>query len=126
MSINTLRLCILCQAAEKEWREVFLIMNVGLSPTLILVANSKITLELWGRKLRITLHFTIRHQYHIKCACLLFREGSIYRESTLTSWMLLLGALVSVMSGTSVLTRRLAKARQNSLWREQTKKRPLL
>jgi hypothetical protein len=30
------------------------------------VANSKIELELCGRKLRLTLRFTIRHQYQIE------------------------------------------------------------
>jgi len=55
---------------------VFLILNTWLILTLVLVANAKIECGLCKKKLKITLSFTIRHQNHIKCACLL----TIYRK----------------------------------------------
>ena len=53
---------LLCSVCFGYFR-LFLIMNVGLFPKLILVANSKSTLESCKEKFRITLGFPIRHQY---------------------------------------------------------------
>jgi hypothetical protein len=38
---------------------------------LIRTKRLSIALESWKEKFSITLGFTIRHQYHFKCACLL-------------------------------------------------------
>ena len=72
---------LLCSVCFGYFR-LFLIMNVGLFPKLILVANSKSTLESCKEKFRITLGFPIRHQYHIKCACLLHKPEKLHDSTS--------------------------------------------
>jgi hypothetical protein len=57
-----------------------------LSAILNLVANENIEPGFWMTKLEAMLSFTIRHQYHFKCACLLsqihlsFFAGAVQKD----------------------------------------------